>query len=55
MYLRCNAEEVGVFRLKDGYGAEVAVPDAASCGVGKICVMSGVCVVDFLKYGVVQR
>lgn len=53
--LLAYAEEVGVFRLKDGYGAEVAVPDAAACGVGKICVMSGVCVVDFLKYGVVQR
>ena len=50
-----DAEEVSVFRLKDGYGAEIALPDAAACGVGKICVMCWISVVCLLKNGVVQR
>lgn len=55
VYLLGYAEKISVFRLKDGYGAEIALPDAAACGVGKICVMCGVCVVGLLKDGVVQR
>ena len=53
--LLAYADEVGVLRLKYRDCAKIAMPDTAPRSVGKIRVMSRVRVVDFLKYGVIQR
>ena len=55
LYLFIDTAEFLVFRLKNWYGAERTPPYAASCSVGKICVMRWVNIFRLIKYGVILR